>query len=94
MCIQTEKVDMASLIDVMAKKIVLYETPNIHRGILSTSRKPDNEGQMIMKTEGVNIPVRITMILWFCFLGCFYKPTLVHTNYQPGLPKKGGQSQP
>ncbi|XP_064625511.1 DNA-directed RNA polymerase I subunit RPA1-like [Lineus longissimus] len=54
--IQKEKVDMTSLLEAAARKIVMYETPRITRGILSTSRKPGSEGQMIMKTEGVNIP--------------------------------------
>ena len=52
-----KKLDMASVIERVAKATVVYQVPRITRCFLSESRVPGEEGIWRVKTEGVNIQV-------------------------------------
>ena len=53
------KIDMASVIEREAKRMVLYEIPGITRCLLSESHELGQEGVMKLRFEGVNVQVGV-----------------------------------
>ena len=55
---------MLQLVKAEAKRSVVMQTPGITRAFLTESRKPGEEGQLRLKTEGINIQVDYVYKHW------------------------------